>query len=109
MNTDQKVLMARELEIGLIQEGMICNIIRVPVRNYEHVHIEIVSYSGIVLVEVVDLGGTSFNVRFFEDLTCHETLCYLSEHLDHLKSKFGCEIGFLMETKNCYRVWIDED
>ena len=110
MDTAQKISMAKDLAAMVISMGMICNIIEVPVRNYKHIHLEIISQSGCVLAEAIDQGKNSFNVRFFEDLSCHETLCKLSVFTDYLNSRFDSDsrICFSMEARNCYRVWIEE-
>lgn len=109
MDSEQKNLMVRELGTRVSSNGMFCKIIEVPVRNYKHTHVEIVSLqSGSVLVEIVDEGHFCFKVRFFEDLTCTESVYRLSEYLDYLKTKFDCKICFSLEAQNYYRVWIEE-
>lgn len=105
----QKGLMVEELEKEVRSEGMVCNIIEVLVRNYKHTHIEIISQSGSVLVEIIDEGHFCFKVRFFEDLDCRQSLYYLSSYLEILESRFDCKFGFSLETKNCYRVWVEEE
>lgn len=110
MNMGQKGLMVEELEKEVRSNGMVCNIIEVPVRNYKHIHVEVVSSrTGSVLAEVIDQGRNCFLVRFFEDLGNCETLHRLSSYIDYLKSKIGCDIGFSLESQNCYRVWVEEE